>query len=325
MSRFLDFFQSKKAKNKGAEDLQIADEVKNSGVLKAFLKDCSVEIMPRSLSNVKDMKILFPQKTRIYLAHIEGTPFENMLAAAQRLVDDGFTVIPHIPARIIPDNKTCETWVSCYADIGVKSALLLAGGVTNPCGDFHSSMQLLETELFDKYNYTHLYIAGHPEGNKDIDPKGSDHQVMEALQWKQNFANRSDAHFAIATQFCFEASGAFEWAKRIKESQIDLPIYIGVAGPTRLKTLLKYAVNCGVGPSIRVLQKRALDIKNLLVPFSPSKFLDELVVMVDEKKDATNPCSAHFFPLGGIVETAKWIAFAQGDHTRLERIEFIKQ
>ena len=58
-------------------------------------------------------------------------------------------------------------------------ALLLAGGVATPAGDFDNSMQLMETGLFDGFD--RLHVAGHPEGNRDIDPDGSDRMVMAAL------------------------------------------------------------------------------------------------------------------------------------------------
>ena len=41
-----------------------------------------------------------------------------------------------------------------------------------PTGDFDNSMELMETGLFDSFGFKRLHVAGHPEGNKDIDPSG---------------------------------------------------------------------------------------------------------------------------------------------------------
>ena len=79
----------------------------------------------------------------------------------------------------------------------------LAGGVAEPHGAFDSSMQLLNTGLFG--DFKRLHVAGHPEGNRDIDPDGSTRNVDEALRWKQAFSDRTDAKMALATQFAFEA------------------------------------------------------------------------------------------------------------------------
>ena len=115
--------------------------------------------------------------------------------------------MPHFPARIIRDEAMLGDWIARYqGEAGVSQALLLAGGVADPLGAFHSSMQLLETGLFDKAGFARLHVAGHPEGNRDIDPDGGDRAVMDALRWKQAFSERTDAKMAIATQFAFEAA-----------------------------------------------------------------------------------------------------------------------
>ena len=167
-------------------------------------------------------------------------------------------------------------------------------------------MSLLETGLFDKANFKNIHIAGHPEGNKDIDPDGSTKNVDAALQWKQNYKNKTDAEMAIATQFAFEAGPIIEWANSIKNAGIDIPIHIGIAGPAKLQTLIKFAIACGVGPSLKVLQKRATDVTKLLLPYEPTEVLSQLA---DHK--ANNPdfniTGVHFFPLGGIKTNAKWV------------------
>ncbi len=275
--------------------------------LEGFLKGYSIEVMPRTAAKVEDFRALLPAGTRVYIAHIDGTPIEDMVATARRLSGEGFTVMPHFPARIIADATMLGDWIARYqGEAGVTEALLLAGGVTEPKGDFHSSMQLMETGLFDKAGFTRLHVAGHPEGNKDIDPDGSDAMVMEALRWKQAFSERTDAEMAMATQFCFEADPVIAWADRLAAEGIRLPIHIGIAGPAKLQTMIKFAVACGVGPSLRVLQRRAKDVTKLVLPFEPDEILTALAM-----HKAAHPgfgiAQVHFFPLGGIQTTADWV------------------
>jgi len=147
------------------------EEIPVSPEMESFLKGYSIEVMPRTAEKVEDFRALLPKGTRVYIAHIEGTPIEDMVATAKRIANEGYDVMPHFPARIIKDAATLENWIAQYqGEAGVEQALLLAGGVTNPHGDFDSSMQLLETGLFDKAGFERLHVAGHPEGNKDIDP-----------------------------------------------------------------------------------------------------------------------------------------------------------
>jgi len=275
--------------------------------VRAFLRDCSIEVMPRTAAKVEDFKQILAPSTRVYIAHIEGTPIEEMVATAKRLSDDGFDVMPHFPARIIKDKTILADWIDRYqADAGVDQALLLAGGVDAPHGDFESSMQLLETGLFDQKGFKRLHVAGHPEGNKDIDPDGSDKNVMDALRWKEDFAKRTDAEMALATQFCFESAPVIEWADRLKTEGFEIPIHIGVAGPAKLQTMIKFAIACGVGPSLRVLQKRAKDATKLLLPFTPDDFVKDLALHKAANPDF-NISHVHFFPLGGIGKSAEWI------------------
>lgn len=274
--------------------------------VETFLKDFSIEVMPRTAEKVEDFRDFLPSATRVYVAHIEGTPIEDMVATAKRLAAEGYDVMPHFPARIIKDEATLRNWIAMYqGEADVEQALILAGGVTTPHGDYHSSMQLFESGAFGDAGFKRLHVAGHPEGNKDIDPDGGMTNVDAALRWKQAFSDTSDAKMAIATQFCFEAKPVIDWANDLAANGITLPIHIGVAGPAKLQTLIKFSIACGVGASLRVLQRRAKDLTKLLLPFSPNEFLTELAA-----HKAQNPqlkiSHVHFFPLGGIKTNAKW-------------------
>ncbi len=274
--------------------------------VEAFLKGYSIEVMPRTAAKVDDFRALLPKGTRVYVAHLEGVPIEEMVATAARLNEDGFKVMPHFPARIIRDRAMLADWIARYqGEADVRQALLLAGGISSIAGDFHSSMQLLETGLFDKAGFTDLHVAGHPEGNRDIDPDGGMKNVTEALLWKQQFLLKTDAKMAVATQFAFEAAPIINWAKSLKDAGVDIPIHIGIAGPAKLQTMIRFAIACGVGPSLKVLQKRALDVTKLLLPYEPTAILTELAAHKAAHPDS-NIERVHFFPLGGIKTNANW-------------------
>lgn len=287
-----------------------------NGELEAFLQDYSIEVMPRTAEKIEDFTTLLPAGTRVYIAHIEGTPIENMVATAKRLASDGYKVMPHFPARIIKDKATLADWITRYqGEADVKQALLLAGGVAEPQGDFDSSMQLMETGLFDEAGFTRLHVAGHPEGNRDIDADGSTKNVDAALRWKNDFQSRTDAQMAIATQFAFDAKPIIKWADNLAAEGITLPVHIGIAGPAKLQTLIKFAIACGVGPSLKVLQKRAMDVTKLLVPYEPTDVLTQLAAHKAAHPDF-NISNVHFFPLGGIKTNANWAIENGGSATR---------
>ncbi len=286
-----------------------------SAEVESFLKGYSIEVMPRTAEKVENFRDLLPEGTRVYIAHIEGTPIEDMVATAKRLNADGYPVMPHFPARIIKDKATLGDWIARYqGEANVDQALLLAGGVDKPLGDFDSSMQLMETGLFDQAGFKRLHVAGHPEGNRDIDPDGSMKNVSDALRWKNDFQTRTDAQMAIATQFAFEAGPIIKWADALAAQGITLPIHIGIAGPAKLQTLIKFAIACGVGPSLKVLQKRARDVTKLLLPFEPVDVINELALHKAANPDF-NITNVHFFPLGGIKTNANWAIENGGSST----------
>jgi len=282
-----------------------------NGALEALLQGFSIEVMPRTAAKVADFRALLPAGTRIYLAHIDGTPFDDMLATARRLSQQGFAVMPHFPARLIRDRTTLAEWIDRYRqEAGIDQALVLAGGISQPQGAFDNSMELLDTGLFD--DFARIHVAGHPEGNRDVAPDGAQAVLLDALRWKQDFARRKGLEMAIVTQFCFESRPVINWADSLTKAGIALPVHIGVAGPAKLQTLIRFAIACGVGPSLRVLQKRARDVRKLLLPFAPDDFLNDIAA-----HKATHPefniSRVHFFPLGGIKAATEWARDHSGD------------
>jgi methylenetetrahydrofolate reductase (NADPH) len=279
----------------------------SSEAIKKFLDGFSVEVTPKAASKIENFEDYIPSGTLVYIAHIEGTLIEEMVETAKKINDQGFCAMPHFPARIIKDKNVLEDWISRYKnEANVSNALLIAGGANKPYGEYDSSIQLIESELFDKADFNNLHIAGHPEGSIDIDPDGSTTNVDQALSWKNEFSKRTDANMAITTQFSFDASSVINWANSIKEAGIDIPVHIGIAGPAKLQTLLRYSIECGVGASIKIIQKRAKDLTKLLLPYKPTNIITELATY-----KANNPSfnieKVHFFPLGGIKQVSDFV------------------
>jgi methylenetetrahydrofolate reductase (NADPH) len=276
------------------------------GDLSGLLRGFSIEVMPRTAEKVDDFRAILPPGTCVYIAHIDGTPIDDMVRTARRIAAEGFPVMPHIPARLLRDRAEFDALLARYrAEAGVTSALVLAGGARSPAGDFDSAMQLLETGLFDRHGFTRLHVAGHPEGNRDIDPDGGTRVVDEAVRWKQAFAERTGAQMALVTQFAFDAGAVTAWAERLEEAGVDLPIHVGIAGPAKLQTLIKFAVACGVGPSMAVLQKRARDVTKLLMPYEPDDMLAGLRKYLAGRSTSLIE-GVHLFPLGGIAASADY-------------------
>ena len=271
----------------------------------------SIEALPRAAALGTGPREMLPAGTRIYIAHVPGTPIADMVAAARHLRAQGFPVMPHVPARLIDTRSTLEDWLGRYREAGVDEALVIAGDVPVPAGDYRSAIELLESGLFDRLGFTRLHVAGHPEGSRDIDPDGGTRAADEAVLWKDRFAqDGTDCAMALVTQFAFDPVPIIAWASRLQDLGATLPVHVGVAGPADLPTLIRFALRCGVGPSLSVLKKRARDLTRLVRPYAP----DDLVAALDAFKQ-TRPDSnierIHLFPFGGIAASARWAARAR--------------
>lgn len=286
------------------------------GSVSTLMEQWSIEVTPRTAAKIDDFRAILPKGTRVYIAHIGGTPIEDMVMTARRIHEQGFPVMPHFPARSIPNAATLEDWIFRYRkEADVKQALLLGGNNAKPDGAFESAIQLMQTGLFDRHGFNRLHIAGHPEGSRDIDKQGGTTNVDSALAWKQDFASRTDAEMAIVTQFAFVAGAVTNWAERIRDMGVTIPVHVGIAGPAKLKTLIQYAATCGVGASLQVLKKRAFDVTRLLMPYEPTDVVRDLLEYKSKNTDSLLE-QLHVFPLGGIPAAVEWMKQHSAENER---------
>jgi methylenetetrahydrofolate reductase (NADPH) len=267
-----------------------------------FMSGFSLETTPHSASKVADFRAHVRPGDDVYITFLPGSSFEETIAVARRLRNEGFNPVPHLAARSIPDRAMFERTLQRLRDEAAVSQVLLIGGdVPQPVGDYSDTMQLLETGLLDKYGIRKIGIAGHPEGNRDI----PDEAIRQALRWKNDLARRTGANMHLVTQFCFEAEPIIQWDKMIQAEGNVLPIHIGIPGLATVKTLLAHAKACGVGPSMRFVTRQAMNVARLLTVSAP----DRLVATLAAYKASDPSCGierVHMYPLGGLKKTADW-------------------
>jgi methylenetetrahydrofolate reductase (NADPH) len=267
-----------------------------------FVADFTAEITPFSAAKVEDFRQILRPGTTVSVTFLPGSDFADTIATSARLRQEGFNPVPHLAARSISDLSFLDDGLRKLKDqADVDEVLIIAGGVDQPIGAFSDSMQILETGLLDKHGIRKIGVAGHPEGSPDI----SDEAIAGAISWKNEFKERTDANLYILTQFCFEAAPIIAWDKAMQSAGNKLPIRIGIPGLATIKTLLNYAMACGVGNSMTFLKKQARNVTKLMSVSTPDKLLMELA---DYKANDPN-CGlvgTHMYPLGGLKKTAKW-------------------
>ncbi|MDX1736741.1 MAG: metFprotein [Alphaproteobacteria bacterium] len=273
-----------------------------------FMKSCTVEVTPGGAAKIDDFREMLREGTTVFVTFLPGSDFADTVKTVRKLRDQGMDPVPHFAARSLPSKAFLEDNLKMLQDeVAVEEALLIGGAVDKPLGEFHSSIQVLETGLFEKYGIKKLGLAAHPEGSPDI----PESEVSKAIRDKNAFRKNTDMELYLTTQFCFESAPILEWDKRIREQDgNELPIHIGIPGLATIKTLIKHAQHCGVGPSMRVLTRQAANIAKLMTVRQPNKLILDLAMAVNKDPEC-NISQCHLYPLGGLKKSAAWMYAVQ--------------
>jgi methylenetetrahydrofolate reductase (NADPH) len=280
-----------------------------------LLGDFTTETTPPGAAKIADFREYLPIGSTVFITFLPGSDFDDTITTARRLRREGFIPVPHIAARSIPSAGFLDDRLRRLSEeAGIKEALVVAGALAQPIGEFTSSMDVLGTGLLDKYGVSRIGIAGHPEGSPDI----KDEDIASALAWKNAFAERTAAELYIVTQFCFEAGPVITWDKRIQAAGNRLPIRVGVPGLASIKSLLNYARLCGIGPSMNFIAKQARNVTKLVTLSAPDRLLAELA-SYRARDPSCGITGCHIYPLGGLQKTTRWAQAVLEGRFRLER------
>ncbi len=282
--------------------------------LTRLVQGFSVETTPGASKKINDYREFIAPGTIVYVTLLPGSGISETLTTCKLLADQEMVPAPHFAARQIPSRKVLEDSLNRFVgETGSTQVLAIAGGSPKPIGEFDNSMQLLETGLFDKVGITKIGVAGHPEGSPDIPQQ----EVESALQWKNEFSQRSDAEFYIVTQFCFDAQPIIRWIERISEMGNTLPVHLGVPGVATLGTLIKHATQCGIGASMQVLRKQARNATKLIRNTNPEKILIDIANHKINNPDFSIT-DIHVYPLGGLRKSAEWFRAVESNQVALD-------
>ena len=233
----------------------------------------SLEIGPKTeLGNLPALK-------DIYITMLPGGNYNDTAEQAIKLVKKGFNPIPHFPARSIQNDEQLKEYVSRCKDGGVKQVLVIGGG-REPVGKFDSSIQLLETGYFEQMK---IGIAGHPEGSPDI----SDSKLEKAMKDKKPYADY------IVTQWLLDSQPIIDFI-----SKQTVPVHVGITGPLKITSLIKFANIVGAKNSLNFLKSNFSKALDLMKPKDPNELIGKV------KKFSEN---FHIYTFGGLKETNKWL------------------
>jgi len=263
----------------------------------------SLEISPRELHRAPEVAAMLPANTCIYIPSLPGLPLSRTLDAIAAIRAAGLDPVPHVSARRIRDRDEFREFLAkAAAQYGVHRVLLIGGDEPQPKGPFADSLQVLEQGVLKECGVREIGVGGYPEGH----PRISLARLEEALQRKTGLARDQGIGVYMVTQFCLSPQRVVDYCAGLARSRPDLPVYVGIAGPTDPVALARYAQRCGVSASLRALRNLGAGIAKLVTHSDPREQLVALA-RYSSVRGQSNVVGVHLYSFGGAVSTASWM------------------
>lgn len=280
-----------------------------------FAHGTSTEISPHDEGLVPELASTLPAGTTVYVAHTPKASIDDVVRIASKVKAAGLNASPHIVARRIESEQVLRTALGRLREAGVEQVLLVAGDRNPPAGEFTSTLEILESGALADCGFGKFGVAGHPEGHPAVDAQ----TLWSALAKKQAYADHTGAAVHICTQFSFNPGAVSTWDRELTEHGVRLPVHIGIAGPTPLPKLIKFAIQCGIGNSLGALGKgMALMGRVAGLAMSPDEMLIGLVQGC-ASREGTHLAHPHFYAFGGVMATARWLRCVVDGSFELDR------
>lgn len=262
----------------------------------------TVEMSPRDADQISEAAALLPANMRVYVDSLPGRLHYSTLRAMEALCDEGLDPVPHVAARRIESREALKDFVAGAAHAGVRRVLLIGGDQPAPSGPYASSLDILQEGIFAEHGIKEVGFAGYPEGHTRI----SQALLDEALTDKVRVAQEQGLGVSVVTQFSFAPARIVEYCALMARKHPSLPVYVGMAGPTSMASLLRYAQRCGVSASLRAMSGMGVAAAKLVTRSDPMEQLAALARHC-ESGGTSNVVGSHLFSFGGFVQTSQFI------------------
>src|SRR6188474_973905 len=182
--------------------------------------------------------------------------------------------------------------------------LLVIGGDVDTLGAFADALAVIQKGRLRETGIEEIGIGAYPEGHPRIPAA----RLESALDEKIAAATAQGLRVHIVSQFSFSPERILAWLRQVRASGIGKPIKIGMAGPTSVPALLRYARRCGVAASLRGLVSGVAS--GLVGHVGPDRIIETLSTAAD-----LGDVAPHYFSFGGTLETARYACeAASGRH-----------
>lgn len=265
-------------------------------------QNASIELNVQDLKHLRASRELLAPGKRIYISHLPKQTWEDTLLACRQVSDAGFEPIPHVPVRLVRSEAALDRFFERAVREGrINEVLLIAGDYREVAGSYAAVADVLRAGILDRHGLRRVSLAGHPEGHHEVALE----TIRRAEADKATLAAAARLETTFVTQFFFEAKPFVDWVAQSRAAGIRARLVAGLSGPASVATLLRFAIRCGVGPSIRALGARPSSLVKLVGEHGPEELLYQLA-----RARASEQCDydgVHFFCFGGYLRTCAWV------------------
>ena len=237
-----------------------------------------------------------PREQTITVTSSPSRGIDATLELAEQLAQAGYRVVPHLAARLVTGAEHLEEVLARIDALGVHEVFVVAGDIDEARGPFEGAAALLRAMSELGHGLREIGITGYPESHAFI----SDDTTIQAMFDKAPYATY------IVSQICFDAAVVGEWIHRVRERGVELPIHVGLPGPSDPVKLLALSRRIGLGESARFLRRHGSWIKRLTLPrgYSPSALLSGLAPHLAAPENRI--AGLHLFTFNELAQTEVW-------------------
>ena len=265
-------------------------------------RECSIEMNVQDVRELEASRPLLPSGKKVYVSHLPKQTWRETLDACRAVSEAGFDPVPHIPVRLLDNEHALDSFLAdAVRSAGVHEVLLIAGDYPHPSGPYATVVDVLRTGKLAEHGLRRVSLAGHPEGH----PKVALTEIRRAEREKAQLALSLGLETTLLTQFFFEAQPFLDWARQLRSDVAGVRLVGGLSGPARIATLFRFAVRCGVGPSIRALGARPTSLVKLIGEHGPEHVMRDLASARVSQPGLFD--GVHFFCFGGFLRTCGWL------------------
>jgi methylenetetrahydrofolate reductase (NADPH) len=260
-----------------------------------FARRFSLEATRPNAREIAALADTIPPSTPLYLTAVPTQDSRELIAAAATARRAGIEPVAHIAARRLASADALKELLAGLRGEADMRRLLLIGGDIDTAGAFADALAVIQKGRLREAGIEEIGIGAYPEGHPRI-PAG---RLEAALDEKIAAATALGLRVHIISQFSFSPERILTWLKQLRACGIGKPVKIGMAGPTSVPALLRYAKRCGVAASLRGLVSGA--VSGLVGHVGPGRIIETLSAAGD-----LGDVAPHYFSFGGTLETAHY-------------------